>query len=37
MRIEYWNKHPIRFVEVNGEWRAVAVDVCLALGLKQVT
>ena len=37
MRIEYWNKHPIRFVEVNGEWWAVAVDVCLALGLKQVT
>ena len=37
MKIEYWNKHPVRFVEKDGEWWAVAVDVCLALGLKQVT
>ena len=34
MRIEYWNKHPIRFVEVNGEWWAVLKDVCDALGLQ---
>lgn len=34
MRIEYWNKHPIRFVGVNGEWWAVLKDVCDALGLQ---
>ena len=37
MKIENWNGYDIRFVEKNGEWWAVAVDVCLALGLKQVT
>jgi len=37
MKIETWNGHNIRFVEHNGEWWAVAVDVCTALGLKQVS
>lgn len=37
MRTENWNGYDIRFVEKDGEWWAVAVDVCLALGLKQVT
>lgn len=34
MKIEYWNKHPVRFVEKSGEWWAVLKDVCEALGLK---
>lgn len=33
MKIEYWNKHPVRFVEKDGEWWAVLKDVCEALGL----
>ncbi len=37
MKTEIWNGHKIRFVEKDGEWWAVAVDVCSALGLKQVT
>lgn len=37
MKTEIWNGHIIRFVEVNDEWWAVAVDVCSALGLEQVT
>lgn len=37
MKIENWNGYDIRFVEKSGEWWAVALDVCLALGLKQVT
>lgn len=38
IRIETWLGHEIRFMEVNsGEWWAVAVDVCKALDLKQVT
>lgn len=37
MRIEKWCGHEIRFIEVKGEWWAVATDVCQALGLKQVT
>lgn len=37
MKVEQWNGHEIRFVEVGGEWWAVAKDVVLALGLKQVT
>ena len=32
MKIEYWNKHPIRFVEKDGEWWAVATDIAEALG-----
>lgn len=32
MRIENWNGHDIRFVEVNHEWWAVAIDVAGALG-----
>jgi len=33
MKIEHWNKHPVRFVEKDGEWWAVLKDVCEALGL----
>lgn len=32
MRIEIWNGYPIRFVDRNGEWWAVAKDVAKALG-----
>lgn len=32
MRMENWNCHNIRFVEVNHEWWAVAIDVASALG-----
>jgi hypothetical protein len=32
VRIEDWNGHSIRFVEKDGEWQAVAKDVCEALG-----
>lgn len=35
MKIETWNGHSIRFIEVNNEWWAVAKDVTEALGLKQ--
>jgi len=35
---ENWNGHSIRFVEKEpGDWWAVAIDVCAALGLKQVS
>jgi len=34
VRTELWNGHPIRFVERDGEWWAVAQDVCDALGIK---
>lgn len=37
MKIEIWNDYEIRFVEKDGEWWAVAVDVVKALGLKQTT
>lgn len=37
IKIEKWNGHEIRFVEHNGEWWAVAVDVTNALNLKQTT
>ena len=37
MKTELWNGYSIRFIEKDGEWWAVAVDVCSALGLKQVT
>lgn len=30
-RVENWNGFPIRFVEVNGEWLAIATDVSKAL------
>ena len=30
-KIEIWNNHPIRFVEHNGEWWAVAKDIAEAL------
>jgi prophage antirepressor-like protein len=35
MKNEIWNDHQIRFVEVEGEWWAVANDVSDALGYKQ--
>lgn len=31
MRVENWDGHPIRFVDYNGEWCAVAQDVAAAL------
>ena len=34
IKIEKWAGHDIRFVEVNGEWRAVLKDICDALDLK---
>lgn len=33
MKIENWNGHQIRFIEIKGEWFAVLKDVCDALGL----
>lgn len=33
-KIEQWNGHSIRFVEHNGEWWAVLVDIAKALDLK---
>lgn len=32
MKTELWNGYPIRFVEIDGEWWAVAKDVAVALG-----
>ena len=32
MKTEIWNGYPIRFVEKDGEWWAVAKDVAVALG-----
>lgn len=37
VKVENWNNHEIRFVWHKGEWWAVAVDVCKALGLNQVS
>lgn len=37
MKTEIWNDYPIRFVEKDGEWWAVAKDVTDALGLIQST
>jgi len=37
IRIEEWAGNKIRFVEKDGEWWAVAADVCGALGLKQIS
>lgn len=34
MRIENWQGHNIRFVEVDGEWWAILKDICDALNLK---
>ena len=34
MRIENWQGHDIRFVEVRGEWYAVLKDICDALDLR---
>jgi prophage antirepressor-like protein len=37
MRVENWNGHEIRFVEKDGQWWAVAADVCKALELDNIT
>lgn len=37
MKTEYWSGHPIRFVEKDGEWWAVAADVTKALDLGNTT
>lgn len=34
MRIENWQGHNIRFVEVSGEWYAILKDICDALDLR---
>ena len=34
MRIENWQGHNIRFVEVDGEWWAILKDICDALRLR---
>ena len=34
MRIENWQGHDIRFVEVGGEWYAILKDICDALDLR---
>ncbi len=34
MRIEKWQGHDIRFVEVSGEWYAILKDICDALDLR---
>lgn len=33
-RVENWQGHYIRFVEVNGEWMAILKDICDALDLR---
>lgn len=35
MKTEIWNEYPIRFVEKDGEWWAVAKDITDALGFAQ--
>lgn len=37
MKTEYWNGYPIRFIETDGEWWAVAKDVAEALGYHLTT
>lgn len=37
IKVEKWKGHEIRFIRYRDEWWAVAVDICKALGLKQVT
>ena len=34
MKTEIWNGHTIRFVNINGEWWAVAKDVTNALAIR---
>lgn len=34
MKTEIWNNHPIRFVEVDGEWECASADVSSALGYR---
>lgn len=34
MKIENWNNHEIRFVDVDGEWWAVANDIAKAMGFR---
>ena len=34
LKTEIWNRYKIRFVEVSGEWCAVAKDIANALGYK---
>lgn len=34
MKTELWNDYPIRFVEIDGEWWAVAADVAKATNSK---
>ena len=34
LKIENWCGHDIRFVEINGEWRAILKDICDALNLR---
>lgn len=34
MKIENWNNHEIRFVDVGGEWWAVANDIAKAMGFR---
>lgn len=35
MKVETWNGHEIRFVEIEGEWWAIAKDIAEALKYKQ--
>jgi prophage antirepressor-like protein len=37
VKIEEWNGHPLRFVEKDGEWLAVAADVCKALDIENTS
>lgn len=34
MKTEYWNGYPIRFIEKDGEWWAVAKDIATTLGYR---
>lgn len=34
MKTEYWNGYPIRFIEKDGEWWAVAKDITDAMGFR---
>lgn len=37
MKTENWNGNEIRFVMHQGEWWAIAKDICIALGLDNAT
>lgn len=37
MKIENWNNHQIRFVEVQGEWWGVSSDIATALGYRDAS